>query len=240
MDTTTSNQVITNSQLLAEEYRAILQYAMRTGTVLPSSVHLTEAKVDIDTYNTLLHSIAPASPKSIKYIDENILGLDCTLKWYQVPLLRMCMIVTLVALIMLIGVSLSPDVNAENQAGGILATSGRILLINMIFVCSAALLGVMFFILKTINQKVKTYTLLPVDVIELNITIVIGVVSGFVVSELFLYTGATLGNEIEMQKMTLALLGGFSSDAIFSILQGIVNKIKMLLSTGSPALLGNS
>lgn len=87
------------------------------------------------------------------------MGLDHGLKWYQVPLLRKWMVVTLLVLILLIGVSLSPDVNVENQAGGILATTGRILLINMVFVCSAALQGGMFFILKTINQKVNAYTL---------------------------------------------------------------------------------
>lgn len=62
MNNNTSNPVITNSQLLAKEYRTLLQYAMRSGTVLLSSVHLTEDKIDIDTNNTLLHSIAPATP----------------------------------------------------------------------------------------------------------------------------------------------------------------------------------
>lgn len=241
-DTTiaTSNKVSSNSHLLEEGYRIILKHALKSGVSLPSSVHLTDGAMDIENYNTLLGSIAPATPESIGYIQKHILGEDEILKWYQVPLLRTCLFITFIALASLIAVSLSSDVNAVNQAQGILASSGNVLLINLIFICSAALLGVMFFILKTITQKIKNYTLLPVDIIELNVTIVIGVLSGFVVAELFTFSGATLGNEIEMQKMTLALLGGFSSDAIFSILQGIVNKVKMLLATSSPAHLGNS
>jgi len=38
---------------------------------------------------------------------------------------------------------------------------------------------------------------------------------------------------VEAQKMTLALLDGFSSDAIFSVLRGIVNKTKALFSTAN-------
>lgn len=236
----TSDNTSSNSLLLSEEYRIILEHALRSGVTLPSSVHLSNDVIDIDVYNTLLSSIAPSTPQSISYIKQNILGNDKVFRWYQVPLLRTCLIITFIALIILISVSLSPEVNAENQAAGILSGSGKVLLINLVFICSSALLGVMFFILKTINQKIKKYTLLPVDIIELNITIVIGVVSGFVVAELFTFSGATLGNEIEMQKMTLALLGGFSSDAIFSILQGIVNKVKLLFSTGAPAQIGNN
>ena len=68
--------------------------------------------------------------------------------------------------------------------------------------------------------------------IELNASILIGVISGFVISELFAYSLDNISSQyVEIRKMTLALLGGFSSDAIFSTLQGIVNKFKKLLST---------
>ena len=128
---------------------------------------------------------------------------------------------------------LLPSVNEKNQAAGILASSGMTLLYNLLFICSASLLGVMFYLLKTISDKIKNYTLLPVDAIEVNSTIIIGLISGFIISELFNFDIDTIASSIEMQKMTLALLGGFSSDAIFSTLQAIVNKVKALFSVNS-------
>ena len=91
----------------------------------------------------------------------------------------------------------------------------------------------MFYLLKTISDKIKNYTLLPVDSIEVNATIIIGVISGFIIAELFDFNENVMAGSIEAQKMTLALLGGFSSDAIFSVLKGIVNKTKALFATPS-------
>lgn len=88
----------------------------------------------------------------------------------------------------------------------------------------------MFYLLKTISDKIKDHTLLHVDAIEVNATIIIGVISGFIIAELSKFDGNAFNASIETQKMTLALLGGFSSDAIFSVLKGIVNKTKALFS----------
>ena len=126
---------------------------------------------------------------------------------------------------------MSSEVNTKNQEAGLLASHGWVLFYNLIFICSASLLGVMFYLLKTINDKIKDHTLLPVDEIEVNAVIIIGVISGFIIAELFKFDGNAFSASIKTQKMTLALLGGFSSDAIFSILKGIVNKTKALFST---------
>ena len=152
-------------------------------------------------------------------------------KWYQVPVFTKCLVIAIFALILLMGVSLSPIVDEAHQAEGLLNSSGIPLLLNLLFICSASLLGVMFYLLKTISGKIKNYTLLPTDSLELNSTIIIGLISGFIIAELFSFTSTALTENIEINKMTLALLGGFSSDAIFSILQGIVNKVKMLIAT---------
>lgn len=122
-------------------------------------------------------------------------------------------------------------VNAKNLSEGILASEGLVLLYNLVFICSGSLLGVMFYLLKTISDKIKNYTLLPMDAIEVNATIIIGVISEFIISELFTFDADTLGGSIETQKMTLALLGGFASDAMFSVLKGMVNKMKALFSS---------
>jgi hypothetical protein len=101
---------------------------------------------------------------------------------------------------------------------------------NLLVIFFASLLGVMFFVLKSIKDKIDTFTLVSVDIFSYNISIMIGIVSGFIISELFSFTSSIMGSSIEVHKMTLALLGGFASDAIFSILQNIVNKIKSLFA----------
>ena len=212
----------------------MLHYAVQRGIKIPTNVVLQrrDAAILIDNYNSMVDAIKPTTVASINYINQQVLGSDMK-KWYKIPFISKCLFITVAALFSLIILSLSPDVNPANQSAGLLASQGKILLYNLLFICSASLLGVMFYLLKTINDKLRDFTLLPTDTIEVNTTILIGVIAGFIISELFSFNGDTLGNSIEVQKMTLALLGGFSSDAIFSVLKGVVNKMKALFSTTS-------
>jgi uncharacterized membrane-anchored protein len=58
--------------------------------------------------------------------------------------------------------------------------------------------------------------------------VVLGLISGLLMSEVIsLYTTDPKGINL-VSKSVLALVGGFSSDAIFSVLQGIIDKIKSL------------
>ena len=185
----------------------------------------------MDSYNALIAAVAPATPASIQYINKNMTKHDKELKWYEFPILTKCLFIAAMALMALIGISLLPQVSVEAQAKGLLNSSGWVLFYNLIFVCSASLIGVMFYLLKTISTKIKNYTLSEVDAIEINGAILIGVISGFIIAELFTFTISQFaGDKIEIQKMTLALLGGFSSDAIFTIIQNFVNRIKSLFS----------
>ncbi|PHI20492.1 hypothetical protein CEQ90_06995 [Lewinellaceae bacterium SD302] len=203
-------------------------FAVRRGISLPVQPTATQGdNAQINYYNTLLETIKPATVQSIRYINSKVVDYERGKAiWYRVPIFNKCIAIALIALIVLIGVSLSPTVNEQNMSKGLLNSSGVILLANLIFVCSAALLGVMFYLLKQISDKIKNYSLLPIDAIEINTTILIGVISGFIIAELFTFDTSTLSSSVELHKMTLALLGGFSSDAIFTVLQSIVNKAK--------------
>lgn len=223
-----------NSAALKSDMKLMLQYATESGKELPTNLVLSTDDNDtlIGNYNSLRKVITPATVESIRYINAEMLKKGSDSKWYQIPIFTKCVIIASIALLVLIGISLSPIVNETNQAKGLLESSGKTLLYNLIFICAASLLGVMFYLLKSFADKIRNYTLLPVHSIELNAAIIIGIISGFVISELFTFTLQNVGSQyVEIQKMTLALLGGFSSDAIFSILQGIVNKFKGLIGT---------
>ena len=221
---------IINQRSISEDIGTMLSYAIQQGLKLPSSIKTLNVEPgsneEVSYYNDLCDVIAPATITSINYINNSILENGHAKRWFQIPIISRSMIIAVIALIAFIVVSLSPDVNVENQANGLLASSGKTLLLNLVFICSASLLGVMFFILKNLNTKIRNYSLLPTDSLEITSSILVGIISGFVISELFSFVSTGISDQIEIQKMTLALLGGFSSDAIFSVLQGIVGKAK--------------
>jgi len=224
-----------NTQSIKDDIGLMMNYAINSGKELPNSLSLSANLDDttlVDNYNNMRKVILPATVESIRYINSQMILRGDKRKWYQIPIFTKCVVIAAIALVALILISLSPIVNETNQAKGLLEASGKTLLYNLIFICAASLLGVMFYLLKTFGDKIRNYTLIPANSIELNASIIIGVISGFVISELFSYSLDNISSEyVEISKMTLALLGGFSSDAIFSTLQGIVNRFKKLVSS---------
>lgn len=230
---------LTAEMALANEIKLILDYMYDKGIKLPESLSpqaLSEntsalnPTLLISDYNLLISAILPSTPESIKYISVEFDGNISDLRSWKIPIVKRYIMLSILALIGLVGFSLLPDVTAENQEKGLLALSGLPLLENLFVIFFASLLGVMFYVLKSIKDKIDTFTLVSVDIFSYNISIMIGIVSGFIISELFTFTSSIMGSSIEVHKMTLALLGGFASDAIFSILQNIVNKIKSLFA----------
>jgi len=231
------NSSITNLDIIRDDISLMFKFAVNTGKELPSNLSLVPNETSytnlISDYNSLLKLIAPVTPESILYLNAELTNVGKDGKWYLIPIFTKCIVLAAIALVAMIAVSMHPEVNELNQNSGLLDSNGHILLLNLGFICAASLLGVMFYLLKTIGDKIKNSTLLPHDSIELNAAIIIGVISGFVITELFTLNSSTIDNNfLVIHKMTLALLGGFSSDAIFSIMQGIVNKFRgMFIST---------
>jgi len=219
-----------NVSILKRDVKHMLKFAINTGKALPESISLDEESDYsqlLSDYNALVKVVTPATPESIIYLNTELSKIGSDSKWYQIPIFTKCTIIAIAALLILIGVSMHPLVDETHQNSGLLESSGLILLINVIFICAASLLGVMFFLLKTMSEKIRNSTLLPHDSVELNADIVIGIISGFVITELFTIDSGSIDTSfLVVQKMTLALLGGFSSDAIFSTLKGIVAKVK--------------
>lgn len=235
----TDENNLTPEMALANEIKIILDYMYDKGIKLPESLspqalsentNVLNPALLISDYNLLISAVLPSTPESIKYISVEFDGQISDLKSWKIPIVKRYILLSILALIGLVGFSLLPNVTTENQEKGLLALSGLPLLENLLVIFFASLLGVMFFVLKSIKDKIDTFTLVSVDIFSYNISIMIGIVSGFIISELFSFTSSIMGSSIEVHKMTLALLGGFASDAIFSILQNIVNKIKSLFA----------
>lgn len=232
MSNSTNTKPLYDTLSIEESIKIMIDHSINQGITLPSDLVLSDAPDEnqsITNFNLLSKTIAPASVASILYINNEILSSSPARRWWKIPLFSKCLYIAMFALILLVGISLLPIVNEANQSRSLLSSSGLVLLSNIIFICSASLLGVMFFLLKTISERIKAYTLSEIDVIEINSSIIIGLISGFIISELFQLSQSTIGDFVEIQKMTLALLGGFASDTIFTTLKGLITRLKTVL-----------
>ena len=63
--------------------------------------------------------------------------------------------------------------------------------------------------------------------------IVLGVIAGLLLSEIIVVPEGSTDSVNLFDKSVLALLGGFSSDAIFTILQSIIERVKAVFATDS-------
>ncbi|GAB5399466.1 MAG: hypothetical protein Aureis2KO_10510 [Aureisphaera sp.] len=222
---------------LKNEINNMLSFAVFNGTIINTEV-IQQIKQDdveslVNTHNLLCKNIAPATPKSIKYIRTVKEDVTKSMRLSKLPLVRNLIILAIVFLAIFILTGMSEGVNNDSLDKGIMNNSGWPLLLNLAFLSSIAGLGVLFYLLKNVTIAVKSSTLVPEDNIYYFAVIVLGVISGLILSEIIsFYTKDPEGINL-FNKSILALIGGFSSDAIFSVLQGIIDRIKAIFVTPS-------
>jgi hypothetical protein len=212
-----------------QELENMLMFAMKSGKTINTDVNslIESNNVSdlINAHNILVKNIAPATPQSIAYLNLVSAGKKKSL-YRKLPIIRNIIILAFIFLLTFIGTSLSDEVNSDSLSKGILSNSGKSMLLNMLFLCAISGLGVMFYLLRSISEGIKNATLLPEQSIYYVALILLGIISGLILSEIVSsYSNGNEGLSI-FNNAVLALIGGFSSDAIFSILQGIINKIK--------------
>ncbi len=217
---------------LSSDINNMLSFAIHNGLPINPEVNNLVQNSSVDdlfsAYNLLCKNVAPATPKSITYTKSLYDNSVKKSLFNKLPLVRNLIILALVFLAAFIATSLFPEVNNDSLDEGIMANSGKSLLLNLVFLASVSGLGVVFYMLKDVSSSVKDGTLIPEDTIYYVALIVLGVIAGLIMSEILsLYNSDPNGINL-FNKAVLALIGGFSSDAIFSILQGVINKIKSI------------
>ncbi|PTX62017.1 hypothetical protein C8N46_103115 [Kordia periserrulae] len=213
------------------ELENMLLFAMKNGKTIDTDINsLIESNNIsdlINAHNILVKNIEPATPKSIAYLDLVSKGDDKKNIFQRLPMIRNLIILAVIFLLIFIGTSLSSEVNTTSLAKGVLSNSGKSLLLNMLFLCAISGLGVMFYLLRDISDGVRNATLMPEQSIYYVALIILGIISGLILSEIV--SSYNSGKDLSVfNNAVLALIGGFSSDAIFSILQGIINRIKAI------------
>jgi hypothetical protein len=217
---------------LSHEINNMLSFAVYNGLTVNTEVNplIQNSNVDdlINAHNLLCKNVAPATPKSIEYTRKMHHEGSGKSVFNKIPLSRNLMILSIVFLVMFVATVMSPDVNNESLDKGILGSNGFPLLLNLGYLASVAGLGVLFYLLKDVSTSIKSGTLVPEDSISYMAQILLGIIAGLILSEI-LSSYINDPTEINLfNKSILALVGGFSSDAIFSILQGVINKVKSI------------
>lgn len=222
---------------LSHEINNMLSFAIYNGILINTEINalVQNSSVDdlINAHNLLCKNIAPATPKSIAYTRELNQKEKNKSLFGKLPLIRNLILLTLLFLITFVLTGISPDVNNDSLDKGVMDNNGMPLLLNMGYLSSVAGLGVLFYLLKNVSTSVKNSTLVPEDTVYYIAVIILGVIAGLISSEIISFYKIDPQGINLFNKSILALIGGFSSDAIFSILQGIIDRIKTIFIPAS-------
>jgi hypothetical protein len=189
------------------------------------------------THAALAQIVAPATPESILLTAEERTTHPL---WYALgalPIVRHMLGLALISLVVLLGVSLSGDVNTANMSKTLLELEGYPLFMIEIFLLSAGSLGSCFQNLQKINAVISDGTYDPKFQSTYWTRWVMGVIAGIILSQLVYDLLLPHGTAAEPPKVgisptvgepMLALLGGYSVDVVHGILSHVINTIGAL------------
>lgn len=246
---------------------AMLKHALNTGTQVPSELvqtlegiriqRLNEAatrRIDIneptslttevlalktltDTHSALARVIAPATPESVRYIQEQKDRYKDS--WFiisPIPFIRQMMAAALISLGCFLWLCTLDQVdfqfsmyNFKSTLGGeadVQIIKGIPLFLNMFFLMSAAGLGASFYALFEANNYITEGTFQPTYLATYWVRFTLGIISGLILAVLVPWgEGDT---SIILTKPTLAMVGGFSAALVYRILKRLVDTVEIL------------
>ena len=218
-------------QMLVRDTQVMFEFALKNSKPIDPEIHarMHSGKVSdlLRVYRNLSDVIRPATAASITYIQS-----AAHKKYFISPfsIVKDLVILGMLSIIVFIGVSVSPYVNEQDLNKGVLHNSGLEMLHSLVFICATACLGAIFSISIQVVRKLSTYTLTLTDTHYFKSLIVLGIISGLIMSELM---GMDVSNQqtgVMNSKMTMALLGGTASEILYIILNILMNKIRNMIS----------
>ena len=201
------------------------------GAKAPRSEMTALASLSV-AHAALSQIIAPATPEAV-LLTANERSTHPA--WYALgplPIVRQMLGLSILSLVVLLGVSLSPEVSTANMSQTFLTLGGYSLFVIEVVLVSAASLGSCFQNLQKINAVIADSTYNPKFESSYWTRWVMGVISGIILSqlayEIFLTPGpandrTVVGVPPTIGEPILALLGGYSVDVVHGILSNIIN-----------------
>lgn len=185
------------------------------------------ARVRLDelarAHAALAQLILPATPRGILLLSRG--RRQGRLKALgPVRLIRQMLIVVIVMLASFVLLATSPDINSSS--GDIFKSSGLPLLLNELFYLAAGGLGAAFYALFTAYRYIAEGTYDTTYESSYWIRFILGLIAGVVLPSLIPISRG--GNQGNVTRPLLALLGGFSAAVLYRILQRLVQTVESL------------
>lgn len=245
-------------QRLERECQAMATHAFTKGMLVPASMmrSLTEQvfiedpvqRVEIlsKVHCKLAEVVAPSKPETIALMAQERERKPLFLFLGSVPLIRRMMMVAVISLFAMIGLSLSPYIDNDNMVASMFDMEGTQLLYVQAILLSAAAIGASFAALFKANSYVTAGTYNPRYESSYWVRFVVGLISGIILTQLIpidmnAIAEATVavhqdGPHVSQAalRITMALIGGFSANLVYEILDRIVETIQSFISPPVP------
>lgn len=179
------------------------------------------AQVLSQIHASLTKIVAPATPRTILLLDQELRKGGLSRSFGAVPLVRHMMLAALISLCGLIATGVSPQVNEATVTLGLLKNSGLILLLNILFLLCAAGIGASFSALFTANHYVSAGTFDPKYDSSYWVRFFLGLIAGVILTTLVSIEGSEPAHVFAQP--TLALIGGFSANVVYRIIDRLVD-----------------
>ncbi|RAS10352.1 hypothetical protein [Cupriavidus alkaliphilus] len=185
-------------------------------------------------HQDLARAIAPATPQCITLLDDERRRAHPLACLGPVPLVRALTGTAVCCLLAVVLTGLPAEVSMDNMRAGILASSGRTLLFNMLFLLFCAGLGASFASLFQVHGYIAQGTYDPKYDAAYAAQLILGVMSGLILVEMLppqLFDSAGMRS---FGKPALSMLGGFSATAVHRLLQRIVEIVETAVRGSAP------
>jgi len=195
----------------------------------------------------LAQTIAPAKPRTILLLADEAQRGSLFFFLGPVPLVRRLMLIAALSLLVLFGVSLSGMVDGRPESFSLLSNSSMSLLLNELFLLSAAAIGACFSGLFQANRYISAGTFDPRQESSYWIRFALGLMAGVILATLVpieSFTEVKSGGGVQgslggLGAPALALLGGFSAAVVHRILYRLVSAIESVVKGDPHANLDN-
>jgi hypothetical protein len=240
---------------LEKECQAMALHAFAKGLSVPGSVmkalaqetqvDKTEQKVVrlAAIHNRLSELVSPAKPETIVLMADEKAKASPFLFLGSVPLIRRMMLMAITSLLLLITLSLSTYINNENMVASMFDMEGTELLFVQSILMASAAIGASFAALFKANGYVTDGSYDPKYESSYWVRFVVGLIAGIILTQLIpinlnavadaaaASTGTGAGGVSHAAlRITMALVGGFSANLVYKVLDRIVETVQSFIS----------
>ncbi len=247
---------------LYDQCRVMFDHALKTGKTIDAKLveplqheqpHLKQGELLL-VFNYLVNLVKPAMPGTLILFEKNRQSNSLFKKLGPLPIVRSFMLITVISLLALIGISLFKEVNDQSMQLSMLQGSGWSQVARLMFLLAASSVGASFYALFKMNGYIQRGTFDMKYASTYWSRYVLGLVAGILLSELFVVfietvpatSGSPTSNDAApltsapyLIKPILAILGGFSANLVYRILNKLIDTVESLFKGSTHEVIAN-